>query len=891
MYLEKIDIQGFKSFAKKTTLKFIDNNKKGGRKNRGLTVIVGPNGSGKSNIADAVRWVLGEQSVKLLRGKRNEDVIFSGSHKKSSQSFAEVSLYLNNEDKSAPIDYAELVITRRLYRSGESEYLINDSKARLLDISLLLAKAKFSQRAYSVVGQGMVENFLNTSPAERKEFFDEATGVKVFQIKRHDSANKLSNANNNLVQAEQLLNEIEPRMRSLTRQMKKLERRNEIDGQLRALQKNYYAQIWHSLSAKLKLENEKIIKYEERERQYTKDLQKIDAELNSLEKFQYQDDARENMEIKLAEVQNEYNQAMRKLAGVQARKDVAKELGGNTDINWLKKNREKLAEEIKRIKKEKNSIESAKTESQKDVVSIRKDQNILDQKIVGLRKKIISYYTDGNSGDDVIDELRINIDELLKLNTEIIRSIEVGEDANYIKKQLIELQEKINRLKNTAFSKQNRSEEDLQKLNSEIITLEEKKNNYTQNYIEAQSKVTTAQNRVNDLSLLIVEKKVELEGIEKKIAGEKESAPVVDKELVKEEESLKKITSEKSEKILQLNNELKKLIAEEKEKRDRIIAMQKKLHEQQNDYNSIINALNEVKVDKARHETRLEGIEREIRDEMGSLREVIDASHYKKIDSEEARAEIHKLKHQLEQIGGIDPEVAKEHDETKVRFDFLSKQVVDLRSAINSLQKVITELDNTIAERFDRAFKDIADQFDKYYKILFNGGMVKLEKIMEEEKKADESELNQEYGDLDNNEAMDKEEKPKKKKIELRHVKKILAGIDIVASPPGKKIKNISLLSGGERALTSIALIAAIIAVNPSPFVVLDEVDAALDEANSLRLGKILEDLSKRSQFIAITHNRTIMYKADIIYGVTMGDDGVSKLLSVKVEDVQAARR
>ena len=188
MHLEKLEVQGFKSFAGKSALSFpglIDKDR------RGLTAIVGPNGSGKSNIADAIKWVLGEQSIKTLRGKKSEDVIFSGSEKMGKLGMAEVSLFLNNEDKQAPIDYSQIVLTRRMYRDGNSEYLLNNSRVRLLDVQMLLAKANFGQKTYSVVGQGTVDTFLNASLTERKEFFDEATGVKQFQIKRDTSLNKL----------------------------------------------------------------------------------------------------------------------------------------------------------------------------------------------------------------------------------------------------------------------------------------------------------------------------------------------------------------------------------------------------------------------------------------------------------------------------------------------------------------------------------------------------------------------------------------------------------------------------------------------------------------------------------------------------------------------------
>ncbi|KKP88768.1 MAG: Chromosome partition protein Smc [Parcubacteria group bacterium GW2011_GWA2_36_10] len=245
MYLEKLEIQGFKSFAKNTTLVF----------NRELTTIVGPNGSGKSNIADAVRWVLGEQSAKTLRGKKSDDVIFAGSDKKGRLGFAQVDLYLNNQDNLLNLDYDQIIVSRKIDRNGESEYLLNGSKVRLLDVQLLLAQANFGQKTYSVIGQGMIDSILTSSAAERKEFFDEATGVKQFQIKKDQAISKLDHAKENLAQSEQILAELEPRLKSLQRQVNKLERRESLEQELKNLQNDYYSFLLSNLNLDLNKKN------------------------------------------------------------------------------------------------------------------------------------------------------------------------------------------------------------------------------------------------------------------------------------------------------------------------------------------------------------------------------------------------------------------------------------------------------------------------------------------------------------------------------------------------------------------------------------------------------------------------------------------------------------
>lgn len=252
-------------------------------------------------------------------------------------------------------------------------------------------------------------------------------------------------------------------------------------------------------------------------------------------------------------------------------------------------------------------------------------------------------------------------------------------------------------------------------------------------------------------------------------------------------------------------------------------------------------------------------------------------------------------KNQLEQIGGIDPEAEKEYEETKSRYDFLSEQTDDLKKAIGSLEEVIGELDKNIKNKFDYEFKIISEKFSEYFKILFSGGSAKISKLSLEDagaakKTANKDEEVQSDAGLTSEEVAIKNEigdKLKKIRFLRKHNSADLEGIDVQAVPPGKKIQAVTMLSGGERALTAIALICAIISANPSPFVVLDEVDAALDEANSERLARILDDLSDKTQFIVITHNRASMRKASILYGVTMEADGVSKLLSVKLDDLK----
>jgi chromosome segregation protein len=298
--------------------------------------------------------------------------------------------------------------------------------------------------------------------------------------------------------------------------------------------------------------------------------------------------------------------------------------------------------------------------------------------------------------------------------------------------------------------------------------------------------------------------------------------------------------------------------------------------------------LNSIKIESAKYETKLEDLEADIREVLDNLRQIQEEKLEEEINPETVEHQIRKLSDQYSQIGGIDPEIEKEYEETKKKYDFLYEQSSDLEETIGTLDGVIHELDLRIKEKFTTEFKTICSKFEEYFRILFGGGHAKIIKMNENDIKQENANENIVNGQIEipsnNIELSRAEELAAKMKKLSKSSATGLSGIDIQANPPGKAVKSINVLSGGEKAMTAIALICAIISVNPSPFVVLDEIDAALDEANAERLSKIIVDLSGKTQFIIITHNRAPMHKADILYGVTMQDDGISQLLSIKLE-------
>ncbi len=850
MYLEKLEIQGFKSFANPAELIF----------NRQLTAIVGPNGSGKSNIADAVRWVLGEQSVKTLRGKKAEDVIFSGSDKKGRLGFAQVDLYLNNKDKQADVDYEQIIITRKIDRNGESEYLINNNKVRLFDVQLLLAKANFGQKTYSVIGQGMIDTILTSSSSERKEFFDEATGVRQFQIKKNQSINKLINAKNNLEQTNQILAELSPRLRSLTRQVGKLEKREKIQTELFELQTDYYSFLTNSLNKDLSYTKNNHDGLQKEVSDLNQKLIELQTNLDNETRFSYQQTNFQLLQDKLSQKQNELNNLLKERTILEGQVDLKLAASGRSDLVWLKKQLSNTKETIAEKELSYKEKQSELKVSQDELSSLEKRREEILADFSSLEEKLVK-----ENGEVSLDDLSVDLDKILKRQEEFNNTLNNIEDLESladlrnisaeITKEIASLKQKISKPK-----KDNNWQEEFNKLLST-------KDNLVSEISEARTKVAVLQNELGSIEADIKKDQVELSKLE---SEQKTSEGKVDAgEHKKKLEDLNQEIENKQQALKIIEEDIKEFNQAEESKKQALVESQKTFRHIQADFNSKNNQLNEIKVSLARLETRQEDLNKEILEEFPKL----ELKDVEDIDVADFKNKIVNLRNQLSIIGGIDEAVLDEYKEVKERHDFLSEQTGDLEEAISKLEKIIKDLEETISNQFDKSFKNINKLFDKYFKKLFSGG--KAELILDIKEIKTQKSKNEEDEDIDDEE--DEEEKDEKIKKQY--------GIEIKAVPPGKKVSSINMLSGGEKALTSIALICAIIANNPSPFVVLDEVDAALDEANSIRFVEILEELSDKTQFIGITHNRATMHQARIIYGVTMGDDSVSKLLSMNFEE------
>lgn len=846
MYLQKLEIQGFKSFAHKTALEF----------NRQLTAVVGPNGSGKSNIADAIRWVLGEQSVKLLRGKRAEDVIFAGSDLKSRLGMAEVSLHLNNEDGQAPVDYSEIVVTRRVFRDGQSEYLLNGAGVRLQDIQLLLAQANFGQKTYSVIGQGMVDSILVSSPAERKEFFEEATGVKQYQMKREQSISKLLATFENLEQASAVMVEIEPRLRSLTRQVKRLERREELERELSELQKIYYRFRWHELEGKRGQVSERVGALNESLEKQRGEVQTLQNKLTDLEQIGASANAWQQLESRQNDLRQRLAELVRQQALEQAQAQVGLKALGQGEIAIWQQRSQEISEELKNTTNKLVSVEREISEQQK-ILSLALDN----------QSKVAASFSRFQLGGYpwLEQELEAMLVEQLELRQSLVGTSSLAQ-VKELASKFTSLEDKLKVLLKRIKQTGQVHITDLDKLMAERELAVGQVAEIKANVKSLEREQISLKERVEQLNSHLARIKDELG--DKTNEGKKQTD--ISNELAQKEVELKKVTEEIAE-----------YQSASQGRQAQVFKWQRELNSIREQERAVEQEAHEAALELTRLETKLEDLDREMAQEITPelVRTVKEGGDVKNIDEGATALELQRLKHQLELTGGIEPEVVSEYQQTKTRYDFLSTQMADLEAAATSLESIIRDLDATIEKKFLVSFKEINEKFTEYFKVLFGGGKAQLVLQRAEVKKEPEM--------LSEDEAEEPASKVapsvKEKFLAAEKIKaSLFAGVEISATPPGKKLSTINALSGGERALTSIALICSIISNNPSPFVVLDEVDAALDEANSERYAAILDSLMDKTQFITVTHNRATMRRAAILYGVTIGEDGVSKLLSVK---------
>ena len=732
MYLKSLELCGFKSFAKKTALDF----------NAQVTAIVGPNGSGKSNVAEAFRFVLGEQSIKSMRGKRTEDLIWSGGSGLARGNRASVKLIFDNSKKLLNIDFDEVALERVIHRDSLSEYLVNGSQVRLRDVVELLAGAHIGSSGHHIISQGEADRILSANSHERREMIEDALGLKIFQYKREESERKLLKTRQNMKNVESLRKEIAPHIKFLKKQIERVEKTIALRKEL----KNSYREYLKRERDYLKT-TEQNFAHESAGPE--KDLEKLEKELTEAKKIL---EGSKHKDIKSGE-----------LISIESR---------------LKKARESHDETTRAIGR-------------------------IEGEIAGLQK-MLSRERAGAGNNATTVEFGI-VKSLIQEVDSLLGDIGAVPKIRALFKSFLES------------NKHTRSENKISDLEKEIEMLSDRK----------RKALIGARDTETELSRL----SHNYDSLERDIEKERDTSRDAEKAMFR-------------------------IMADQNEIRGKL---------------SVIR----VKEDKLRLEK--EDFKREI--EEGVILIGRDVYVYESDDSKPSREERHvqeerrrnleKIKVRLEDSGGVlAGDVLKEYKETTERDEFLARELGDLDKSAESLTNLISELEERLDTMFSQGISKINKQFTEFFTLMFGGGEASLSVVKEKKRKraALSPEEMMEMG-------IEAEPDDEEEKTEL--------GVDIHVSLPGKKIKGLEMLSGGERALTSIALLFAISQVNPPPFIILDETDAALDEANSRKYGDMVENLSRHSQLILITHNRETMSRAGVIYGITMGRDGYSKLLSI----------
>ena len=978
MYLKEIQATGFKSFADKLSINLDQN----------ITCIVGPNGSGKSNVVDAVRWVLGEQSVKSLRGSDSmTDVIFSGSKSRNALNVASVSLIFDNSDNYLKIPYSEVSIKRRVYRTGENEYFLNGEKCRLKDILELMTDTGIGKESLNIISQGEVQKILSNSPYDRRVVFEEAAGVLKYKKRKEEAIRKLDRTHQNLERVNDIIGELEIQIEPLKEQSKKaveyLENKNALEKievaltayEIESLNREYQlskdkieelnseiltlssTSTGHDASIDLEKVNlmhleEEISKLNQKLLVLTKEEEKLNGEklmLKERSKYDATDiKVHENIsllkenELKLktdiSTLEKEINISKEEL------NELTQELNDKeNEINSLKEKNDANLREISYKKKDnydlenkisvlenfienggnlpvgiKNIINNPKLKGIHDVignivnidykfskaleVALGASRNFLIVDNESSAKEAINYLKENKMGrvtffplnvikskyvdDDTLKVLRseegyidtmsnmtnfdkeyknivenqlgnvllvTDIDSANRISKKINNRYKIvtidgeiihvggsitGGNVNVTRSIITDKQEleKLNANKKTNLEVIASLEEKGKELENDLNKLLSSKEKIQSDYIVKNELINTKISSLDELKNRLDSITVELNSL----------GHVVDSSLSKEEENIMNKFYETQNEKKDLELELNKVTKQKDKLKMTIDEMEAKNKINNSELNKKQNELKDLEIKVSKMDVKLDYYLNTLSNDYEITFEKAKERYPLEIDPDEARTKVNTYKANIKRIGMVSLESIEEYDRVRERYEFLSGQRNDLLNAKETLLEIINEMDDVMKTEFKETFNKIQVEFEHVFKELFGGGKATL-------KLTDPNDI-------------------------------LETGVDIIASPPGKKLTTISLLSGGEKTLTAISLLFAILNVRTVPFCIFDEVEAALDEANVDNFGKYLETYKEKTQFLLITHKKKTMEYAKTLYGITMQESGVSKLVSVKLE-------
>ena len=807
MKFKKLELTGFKSFFDKTTFYIED----------GLTGIVGPNGCGKSNIVESLRWCMGETSAKSMRGAGMEDVIFSGTSNRPEKNFSEVSLLIDNKDKSGPEQYNnldEILITRKIERNKGSKYYLNEKEVRARDAQTFFADLSTGAHSPSLISQGKIGQLVTSKPVERRAILEEAAGIAGIHVRRHEAETRLNAAENNLKRADELKKQQQKQLDNLKKQAEEATKYKEISKEIRKAEAGLYYL--------------KLMEIEKNKKEISENVSEQDDEISAIKI-----DLNHNTEL--------LNEENAKLTPLRDKKleSLAKLQKINLDMT-------NLEEEEKRIKKLTAKLENS-------LATIESDLE---------REKSISL-------DASLNEKRIleEKDELIKTEKSFgTTEIEISENLELSKRNLNSLKKELNILilKIGKFIDEDRKIskdlfDDIKKLIDQITSAHE---NYGTNFSKnetVKSDSIKRKERIKNIDIELENWKSLKVNSEKMINNLLERKKKINNEVRENQKNPEIIANTKGQNIQNLENTRKRSDELEQE----LNFAEEKFNKINNNIQEVQEKLATLREDKARNEATLEGIATRKKDLFYSINAELNITDEIKLLSL-SELDINKLPTINEQISLVG-KIRKERDsmgtvnlradiETKKFEDEIKKMEddrADLYSAIVKLKSSIEELNQKGRERLLDAFEKVNRKFNEVYTKLFSGGSAKLELVDSEDP--------------------------------------LEAGLEMFVSPPGKRLQSITLLSGGEQALTALSLIFAVFLVNPSPICVLDEVDAPLDDANVTRFCSLLDELTNitRTRFIIITHHALTMSRMHRLYGITMPEKGISQLVAVDLEKAE----
>ncbi|MBI3231980.1 MAG: hypothetical protein HYZ51_02785, partial [Candidatus Doudnabacteria bacterium] len=765
---------------------------------------------------------------------------------------------------------------------------LNGQPVRLLDIIDLVLKSNIGTSRYTVIGQGTIDQMILAGPQEVKSLLDEASGVKTYYMRREKTLRRLEQTAQNLMRAEDLIAEIAPRLRSLRRQAKRMEDRTVVEQELKIYQREYFGKTYWNLKGI---------------------LDKFLTELGILE-------ARKNS------VQNEFLVLEKKAETEETDKSglFGKFTEIQEELGKLQDQKNKLLEDLSMVR---GKMQSQKTTGVVDAKTLQLEMHQLKSKEQELELKIAAAEKDETRQKQ---ELKQASSDLAELNAHLGKLYEFLQNPNTVDWEGFNLQLAIleNSL-NDFYAKINSGKPweevrlSIESFKGSFVTF---KGFVTKSFrnpaaaanlqhelkrvIRAKEELTI---KVQDLELGLAKSKVTLDFLRKEkqeasqetfhlgLEMKKTQSGGFDafiKELISEEDRIKKEAEQLTTEISRLGELFKQEQLKQEKKQKSLHETESNLRKKQEELSKIKDEISRIQIDKAKVDTQNEVLREEVLRILGEAEyQVIREKNpsytppLAKGGGGDLESKIMKLRQQLDTIGGMDELTLKEYQETESRYQTLGGQIEDLKKSMQDLRGIMDELDEQIKVKFNHAFHKINEKFEHYFRILFNGGRAYLSliKAQSEQVSADAS-----FEDKNGSSSAEASEDLRpEEKIVQKYEKggSNIIGIDMKATPPGKKLSVIQALSGGERSLTSIALLCSLLSCYPSPFVVLDEVDAALDDANTIRFAQILSSLASTTQFVTITHNRETMAHANILYGVTMGEDGVSKLLSVKLDQAK----